>query len=185
MKYSVKASSFVKRQIKGSGKTFSEKFSFNEIASIAEIHLNNNNFKEGYRDGVVIITLNEEISSKFYCPIVKITENTKLQAQIVKRRENEEPYIQIRAKNGKSLKSFSVDLVLYRNDVLSETNENSIDADWELIAFMGIPKNVVMPMGPVTMMRNQLQKIGGTKGEYSSKEWAESVDFWQKYAVKV
>jgi Protein of unknown function (DUF3228). len=37
-------------------------------------------------------------------------------------------------------------------------------------------------MGPVTMMRNQLDLNGGTKAIYSSNEWAESVKFWQKYA---
>mgnify|MGYP002878094613 CR=1 FL=1 len=37
------------------------------------------------------------------------------------------------------------------------------------------------PMGPVTMMRNQLQLKGGTKGNYSSEEWAKSVNFWQKF----
>ena len=36
-----------------------------------------------------------------------------------------------------------------------------------------------MPMGPTTMMRNQLQLKGGTKGFYSSEEWAKSVEFWQ------
>ena len=40
-----------------------------------------------------------------------------------------------------------------------------------------------MPMGPVTMMRNQLELSGGTKGHYESKEWAKSVDFWQQYVV--
>ena len=39
-------------------------------------------------------------------------------------------------------------------------------------------------MGPVTMMRNQLQLTGGTKGNYTSDEWADSVHFWQKYALK-
>ena len=34
------------------------------------------------------------------------------------------------------------------------------------------------------MMRNQLQLTGGTKAEYSTEEWAESVRFWQKYAIK-
>ena len=38
-------------------------------------------------------------------------------------------------------------------------------------------------MGPVTMMRNQLELKGGTKANYSSKEWAEAVQFWQKYAA--
>jgi len=38
-------------------------------------------------------------------------------------------------------------------------------------------------MGPVTMMRNQLDLIGGTKASYSSEQWAESVRFWQQYAA--
>ena len=76
-----------------------------------------------------------------------------------------------------------MNLVLYRRDVLEETNEESTDADWELIAFMGIPKNISMPIGPVTMMRNQLNLNGGTKALYQSEEWAESVHFWQKYAA--
>ena len=38
-------------------------------------------------------------------------------------------------------------------------------------------------MGPVTMMRNQLELKGGTKANYSSNEWAEAVKFWQKYAA--
>ena len=40
-----------------------------------------------------------------------------------------------------------------------------------------------MPMGPVTMMRNQLELSGGTKGHYESEEWAKSVYFWQQYVV--
>ena len=184
MQYNVKASSFVKRQIKGSGKTYTDTMSFDQIASIAEENLNNNNYKEGYRDGVIIITLDKEISSEFICPLVKINENTDLMAKMVKRRKDEDYYIQIRALNGKELVTSTVDLILYRSDVLKETNENSTDADWELIAFMAKPENIKMPMGPVTMMRNQLQRTGGTKGDYTSKEWAESVEFWQEYAIK-
>jgi hypothetical protein len=40
-----------------------------------------------------------------------------------------------------------------------------------------------MPMGPVTMMRNQLELPGGTKANYSTDEWAHSVEFWQQYAA--
>jgi len=35
----------------------------------------------------------------------------------------------------------------------------------------------------VTMMRNQLALPGGTKGYYSSEEWAEAVRFWQMHAM--
>ena len=93
-------------------------------------------------------------------------------------------YISTKALNGKPLEIGGVDLILYRNDVLDETNERETDKDWELIAFHAIPIGVdLLPMGPVTMMRNQLELPGGTKGEYSSKQWAEGVRFWQQYAL--
>jgi len=183
MKHTVKPSEFVKRQIPGSGKTYSKKLNFEEIAEIAQKKLNSGDFVEGYRDGVILIELDGDIANDFNCPLVKINKDTKLSAKYIKRRPNEEPYIQIRALNGQSLKTETVDLVLYRNDVLKETNEQSTDAEWELIAFMAKPKSIKMPMGPITMMRNQLQKPGGTKGFYESEKWAESVDFWQQYAI--
>ena len=183
MKYTVKANTFVKRQVKGSGKTYSKMLSFDKIAELGKENLNNGNFHEGYRDGVVLIELKGDIVNQFICPLTKIDENSILNAKMVKRRDNEEPYIQIRALNGDSLKTDTLDLVLYRRDVLRETNEQTTDADWEVIAVMAKPKDIKMPMGPVTMMRNQLQKSGGTKGEYESEKWAESVEFWQEYAI--
>ena len=85
--------------------------------------------------------------------------------------------------NGKLLKAGNVELILYHHDILYENSENSTDAEWELISINAIPKGFEsMPMGPITMMRNQLELIGGTKAKYSSDEWAESVQFWQKFA---
>ena len=113
-----------------------------------------------------------------------MTEKTKLNSVVIRRRPEEEPYIQIRALNGTPLKTSLVDLILYRHDVLAETNEQTTDADWELISFHAIPERIEdMPMGPITMMRNQLQLTGGTKAIYKSGQWAESVKFWQGYAV--
>ena len=183
MKYTVKASSFVKRQIKGSGKSYSKTLSFNDIALLAEAELNKNNYKEGYRDGVIIVTLEKSYASDFTCPLIKIDGKTNLIARYVKRRDNEDPYIQIRANGGEKLQTDTVDLILYRDDVLRETSENSVDSDWELIAFMAIPEKIHMPMGPITMMRNQLELPGGTKAYYSSEKWANSINFWQKYAL--
>ena len=181
MKYKVKASKFVERQKKGTGKTYSDSLSFSEIATIAEEKLNSGDYIDGYRDGVVLIELKDDTAKQFICPLIKIDKNTILSAKNIQRRKDEEYYIQIRALNGKSLATHQVDLVLYRNDVLKETNEVSTNADWELIAFMANPEKINIPMGPVTMMRNQLQLKGGTKGIYSSENWAQSIQFWQKY----
>ena len=60
MKNTIKPSDFVKRQIPGSGKTYSKTLNFEEIAEIAQDKLNSGDFVEGYRDGVVLI----EISGK-------------------------------------------------------------------------------------------------------------------------
>ena len=102
---------------------------------------------------------------------------------MVKRQDNEESYIQTRAVTGKQLEAEKVEYILYRHDILAENKENSTNEDWELISIHAIPKGIdKMPMGPVTMMRNQLNLEGGTRAHYTSEEWAEAVEFWQKYA---
>ena len=180
----VSINKFVKRQVKDSGKSYADGLTFEEIVSHAQEQLANGYYTEGYRDGVILVQVDNILVHHFICPFVKITEETKLKAEIIRRRPEEEPYLQIRALNGTPLKTSSVDLILYRHDVLVETNEQTTDADWELISFHAIPEGIEdMPMGPVTMMRNQLQLPGGTKASYESEKWAESVKFWQEYAV--
>ena len=179
---SVGVNSFVERQTKKSGKTYAKTLSFKDIAEHASIQLSKGCYSKGYRDGVILVAVDKKNINDFVCPIVKIDKNTKLIAEQVKRRVEEEPYIRISALNGKPLKTKNVDLILYRNDVLTETNEAETDNKWELISFHAIPNEIKkLPMGPITMMRNQLQLKGGTKGNYTSEEWAESIKFWQKY----
>ena len=181
---SVSVNEFVRRQVKGSGKTYADGLTFKEIAFHGEDQLKKEHYTEGYRDGVILVQAAKALVHHFICPFVKIDETTKLKAEMVRRRPQEDPYIQIRALSGNPLKTGSVDLILYRHDVLLETSEESTDAEWELISFHAIPERINdMPMGPVTMMRNQLQLSGGTKAFYKSEKWAESVKFWQKYAV--
>ena len=180
----VSVNDFVYRQTKDSMKSYTKNLSFDEIAIHAQRQFACGNFKQGYRDGVIIVQVEDKLLHHFICPFVKITNETKLNAILVRRRPEETPYIQIRALNGTPLKTGSVDLILYRHDVLAETNEQTSDADWELISFHAIPEGVHdMPMGPVTMMRNQLQLTGGTKAHYESDDWAKSVKFWQEYAI--
>ena len=180
----VSVNDFVRRQVKESGKTYATGLTFEEISSHAEEQLIKGHYTEGYRDGVILVQTAPKLIHHFICPFTKITEITRLEAKIVRRRPEEKPYIQIRALNGTHLNTGSVDLILYPRDVLKETNEQTTNADWELISFHAIPEEIEnMPMGPVTMMRNQLQLSGGTKAFYESEKWAESAKFWQEYAV--
>ena len=183
-KQKVGVNDFVRRQIEGSGKTSSKSMTFNEIAKHAEEQMIRNAFTEGYRKGILVVNADNSIRDNFICPFVLIKQDTLLISKLVKRQEHEEPYIQTRALNGSLLKTGKVELILYSNDVLKEKNENTTDAQWELISINSIPEGInKMPMGPVTMMRNQLNLSGGTKAFYSSNEWANSVNFYQKYAI--
>ncbi|MFL3004718.1 MAG: DUF3228 family protein [Candidatus Neomarinimicrobiota bacterium] len=175
---------FVRRQIEGSGKTYSKSMTFEEIAKHAEEQMIRNAFTEGYRKGILVVNADNSIRDNFICPFVLIKQDTLLISKLVKRQEHEEPYIQTRALNGSLLKTGKVELILYSNDVLKEKNENTTDAQWELICINSVPEGIdKMPMGPVTMMRNQLNLSGGTKAFYSSNEWANSVKFHQQYAI--
>ena len=180
----VAVNEFVRRQISGSGKTYSPLLSFEQIAAHASEQLNKGNFKQGYRDGVIIVNADPDYTRKFKCPFVKINKDTKLKAEFVCRRENEEPYIQVRALNGIPLIAGKVEFILYRHDVLAKNNEHSTDAEWELISIHALPEGIEkLPMGPVTMMRNQLELKGGTAASYSTEEWAQAVKFWQNFAA--
>jgi hypothetical protein len=182
LKFSVGVNTFVKRQVKGSGKTFCKDLSFEEIAEHASHQLTKGSFRKGYRKGVLLVRVSKTLTKSFVCPIIKINDKTKFEAKVTKRRIDEESYIQLKALNGNPIKTDNVDLILYHHDILKETNENETSAEWELISFHAIPMGLDnLPMGPVTMMRNQLELSGGTKGNYTSYEWAKSVDFWQKY----
>ena len=173
---------FVRRQIKGSGKTYSVDFSFDEIAKYAESELIKGNYIQGYRDGVIIINVEPSKINFFKCPLVKVDDNSKLVSKVSRRRDEEFPYIQTSVVNAEENVPGKVQLILYRNDVLKETNENTTNSEWELISINSSPKGVNdLPMKPTTMMRNQLKLPGGTKALYSSDEWAKSVYFWQNY----
>ena len=180
----VAVNDFVRRQIKGSGKTYSKSLSFEEIAIDAELQMIKGHFKEGYRDGVRIVIGSETLLNKFVCPFVKLDSSTELKSKVVFRQKGEESYIQIRAKAGIPVEAGRIEYILYRHDVLAENNEQSSNEAWELISIHAIPKGIKkLPIGPVTMMRNQLELKGGTKAEYTSDEWADSVRFWQQYAA--
>ena len=180
----VAVNEFVRRQTKESGKSFSSQLSFKDIALHAELQMSAGYFKEGYRQGVRIVAAAADITKQFTCPFVKIDAATELSAKYVQRRPNEKYYIQVRAKTGTLLPAGKVELILYHHDVLAENDEQSTTAEWELISFHALQEGInQMPMGPVTMMRNQLELPGGTKANYSADEWAYSVKFWLHYAV--
>ncbi len=184
MQATVAVSAFVRRQVAGSGKTYAPRLSFEELAQHARERMAAGHFTEGYRPGVRIVQGSREFARHFVCPLVKVSETTQLVVRVVRRRPEEEPYLQIRAVGSPPLPARRVEFILYHRHVLAETGENSTDAEWELVSVHAIPKGMErLPMNPVTMMRNQLRLPGGTAAHYSAEEWAEAIRFWQAYVA--
>ncbi len=73
-------------------------------------------------------------------------------------------------KEGKSL-ARRVDVVLYRHDVLAENNEQSSDAEWEIVSVNGLPTEDEAPMSPGTLMANHFQISGGTATHMTSEQF--------------
>lgn len=134
----------------------------------------------GYRDGVILVRVDPK---GFFCGVVEVTPKTVLRAKFAPRREGEAPFLSVEAVGGTKLPAAYVELVLYRRDVLLETNENSTEADWELISINARPTEGPEPLTPMAMARNQLGLPGGTAAMYTSEQWAESVRYWSTRAM--
>lgn len=74
--------------------------------------------------------------------------------------------------------------VCYSAKALMENNgQRSTDKKWEIITIIG-SSTEHEPMHPLTMARNMLELVGGTKSEYTAKEFAEAVHYWSTH-IKV
>lgn len=134
--------------------------------------------KPGYRDGVILVPVSPR---EFYTGNVLVEEDTELRAIFEARRKGEDPFVQVLAKGKKPMASY-VDIVLYRKDVLDENNESTEGTDWEIVSVNAREIEREEPIPPLTMARNFLELTGGTKGEYTADEFAESIVYWSKRA---
>lgn len=180
----VACGSFVKRQTEESG--YSHFIgTWDELALLTSIYLkNSNHIRQGYRDGVVLVDLpvqgmNEAL---FYSAIVSLDDKTKLNANYSPRRNGEAPYIRIAAKAQKQPAKYA-SVVLYRWDVLEENNERETYAEWEIVAIKARVTEEEEPMDPYTMARNFLHLEGGTKGDFTVQQFAESIVYWNQHTM--
>ena len=62
---------------RGIGKSLqcSKTLSFDQIADHARAQMEKKMYKEGYRDGVRIVMVDESLSNDFVCPFIKFTDN--------------------------------------------------------------------------------------------------------------
>ena len=172
-------SDFVKRQTEESRFSY-YKGTWSELQELVEENYKNGNVEKGYRDGVVLVTVPNE---GFYTSICKLDENSIIETTVIKRQTFEEPYASSVVVNGSKQESKLTKVVLYSHEVLEEDNSANSNAAWEIISVNCEPYPKSSPIDPVTMVRNQLNKPGGTKAEYSLDEYLESIYFWSNHGL--
>ena len=131
-------------------------------------------------DGGKIYKIKLNNTRDYYSSVVKIDENTPLVAKFEQRQDGEESHIGIEG-NGNKMPAKSVTLIFYNREALDE--EVDIEGDYFLVSINASPFNEDFPMHPVTMARNQMDKEGGSKRDYTPKEWADAVWFWSQHAL--
>jgi hypothetical protein len=123
---------------------------------------------------VVIVPLP---AKRFRSATAQIHENIVLDAYFHRRQTFEEPFVKVTSR-GDTVQAKYAKVVLYSAATLLENDgERSGDYDWEVVAIIaGDVQDEPMP--PLTMARNFLEKAGGTKADYTAKEFAEAIYYW-------
>jgi hypothetical protein len=174
---------FVRRQTSDSEFTHYE----GSLEKVAEMALENlENAEPGYREGVCLVPVPPE---GFFCGLVSLQEGDELVGRYEARRPGEEPRKSVRAsREGRSkMPARQVKVVLYRKDVLEESDEDRTGCDWDVISINGSPVEGEMPIAPMTLIANHFQLDGGTATGMSPEEFEaalkESVLFWKDKAM--
>lgn len=179
MNQTIAISDFVKRQTPES--SFSH-FSGTWDELLSRVRVNMHNAQPGYRDGVLRVPVP---ALGFWSAVVTLEEGDKIEGGFIRRAPGEEPRKSTFVRGDKQLAK-CVDVILYRRDVLAETNEVSTDADWEVITFLARVTEDPAPMDPNTLMANHFQISGGTATNMDDAQFVvalrESFMYWRDKA---
>lgn len=182
----VECSEFVKRQTPQSGYSHFDG-TWEELAELANSLMKTAYVKEGYKKGVILLSVPTELYgdptlNKFYSATQTITESTNLLINFAPRQKGELPFLRISAK-GKKVPAQAAEIICYHKDILIEDNDRSADVEWEIIAIKARASTEEEPMDPYTMARNFLHLKGGTKGDFTAQQFAESIVYWNGHCM--
>lgn len=119
----------------------------------------------------------------FFCPCyVPLSVGMPVRAEVTQRQDGEHPHIQtfITPEDAKHYMRLSpsakhVDVVCYSAEALLENGgKRSTEREWEIVTIL-CSDDVEEPMHPLAMARNFLGMPGGTKSNYTAKEFAEAI----------
>jgi hypothetical protein len=191
------ANTFVKRQTPESSFSHYDG-DFESVARLTKDNIFENRY-EGYREGVVLVTVPPE---NFYSGIVQLESGDTLKGEFSPRRDGEEPRKHIVAHCRTRQDAFletsgcvklpakSVQIVLYASTVLAEDGDNELppqEGNWEIISINASPLPSEVPINPMTLMHNHFGSDGGTDTHLSDKDFVimlrEGFEFWKDKAM--
>ena len=140
--------------------------------------------KEGYRDGVWLVTVPPD---RFKSGIAQLNEGDILQGGFEARQKGEAPRKYVTTPGRDKLPAGHVEIVLYHRDVLEEEPGYKAIADWEVISINASPTNEAVPIPPNALIANHFEMSGGTNTKYTALEFEEalreSIMFWHDKAM--
>jgi len=127
----------------------------------------------------------------FFTNTVALRDDLPLRAQVVRRQPGEDPYVEVYLDSNDALElgisptpAKFCSIVCYSADALQENGGRITDHDWEIVAVLAsdVEKE---SMEPLTMARNFLEMVGGTKSVYSAEEFAVAIYEHSKRGIKI
>lgn len=109
----------------------------------------------------------------FFTSQVLLTPEVEVSTTFAPRREGEGAFLAHRAKGGKKVRAASVDIICYTHENLGD--EAGTNADLEIVSINAKAFIGAEPCDPVTMARNYLELPGGTKCDYTARQFAEAI----------
>lgn len=175
----VTCSEFVKRQTPESGYSHFNG-TWEELEDLVHTQMcRQENVRRGYKPGVLLVDVP---AWNFSSAIVDLDSSSKLNANYLPRLLGEAPYIRISAKAEKQQAAYA-SVVLYHKTILEEDNDRSSESEWEIVAIKARTSKNEEPMDPYTMARNFLHLKGGTKGDFTAQQFAESIVYWNNHCM--
>lgn len=140
--------------------------------------------RPGYRDGVLLVPIDP---NGFWSTTIVLQEGDRLAGVFESRIQGEDPRKTVYATGRPKQAATATDVVLYRADVLRRGEEQSSDAEWEIIAFLARCSVEPEPMDPTTLMANHFEISGGTPTNMSAEEFVATLRtsflFWRDKAL--
>lgn len=151
---------------------------------IERIVRNFSKWEQSYREGVISVPVEP---AGFFSGIVTLEPGSVLIGQYKARKEGEEPRKSTFALGGQKIAAKSVNVILYNHAVLAENDEQSSDAEWEIISVNASPTEDETPIPMGALIANHLGLSGGTDSKMTDEEFVASlrrtIEFWSDKAL--